>query len=218
MENKWIIIFTFLAIIILILSYFNIYRYIRIHYDSDDKYIKKYKKIKKHQMDCRIIISLTTIPERIKHIKPVLKSLLDQTIKVDQIVLNIPKICKGDTYDIPEELNKMCNIFTCGRDYGPGTKFIPTILRENNADTIIIMLDDDYIYGENFIKTLLEEYKKDPLNALCLNEGMLIKPEFIDPKILYTNKKYINNEWIKKYILPKIKNIKYNNNLRSFLI
>ena len=37
-------------------------------------------------------------------------------------------------------------------------------------------------------------------------------------KCIYTNKKYIDNEWIKKYIKSEQKNINYNKNLRSFMI
>ena len=124
----------------------------------------------------------------------------------------------NNVYDVPDDLNNMCNVFTCGRDYGPGTKFFPTILREQETNTIIIMLDDDYIYGYDFIETLLNENEKEPESAIIMNEAMLIKPEFIDTSVLYTNKKYIDNEWIKKYIKSPKKYIDYGSNLRSFMM
>jgi len=214
--NKAIIIFALFSIIIFLILYYDIYRYIKIHFDDESEYINKYRKLKKCQ-DCRIVISLTTVPDRVKLLKPVIKSLLDQSVKVDQIVLNLPKLCKEKPYDVPDDLKKMCNIFTCGRDYGPGTKFIPTILREQEADTIIIMLDDDYIYGFNFIETILNEYNKNPDCSIVLKEAILLKPEFLDTSVIYTNKKYIDNNWIKKYIKSAQKNMKYTNNLRSFM-
>lgn len=210
-----------LVIFILILYFFYIYdiiRYISLHYDSDDmKYIKNYKKLKKY-MDCRVVVSLTTTPDRIKKIKPVLKSLLDQTIKVDRIILNIPNSCNGSKYDVPEDYKNICNVYNCGRDYGPGTKFMPTILRETSANTIIIMLDDDYIYSKDFLETILNEYKKNPDCAISTNNTILIKPEFLDISVIYTTKKYIDNDWIKKYIKSNIINLEYNKNLRSFMI
>ena len=209
------IIFILLLLILIVFYYYNIFRYIKIHFDSDSEYIKNYKKLKKFNNTDRIVISLTTTPDRIQYIKPVIKSLLDQTVKVDQIVLNIPKLCKNKPYDIPEELNNMCNIFTCGKDYGQGTKFIPTILRETSSNTIIIMVDDDYIYGKNFIKTILSKYNNKNC-AICMNEAILIKPEFIDTDVIYTNKKNVNNEWIKKYIKSDKYDFEYNKNLRSF--
>ena len=217
MNKKIAIILLLFTVIIFLIVNYNIYRYIKIHFDDDSGYIKNYKNLSKCQ-DCRIVISLTTVPERIKLLKPVIKSLLDQSVKVDQIVLNIPKMCKEKPYDVPDDLNNMCNVFTCGRDYGPGTKFFPTILREQETNTIIIMLDDDYIYGYDFIETLLNEYEKEPESAIIMNEAMLIKPEFIDTSVLYTNKKYIDNEWIKKYIKSPKKYIDYGSNLRSFMM
>uniref|UniRef100_A0A6C0E1D0 Glycosyltransferase 2-like domain-containing protein n=1 Tax=viral metagenome TaxID=1070528 RepID=A0A6C0E1D0_9ZZZZ len=209
------IIFILLLIIVIIFYYYDIFRYIKIHFDSDYEYIKNYKKLNKFNYTDRIVISLTTTPDRIQYIKPVIKSLLDQSVKVDQIVLNIPKLCKNKEYDIPKELNSMCNIFTCGKDYGQGTKFIPTILRETSLNTIIIMVDDDYIYGRNFIKSILSQYSKRNC-AICMNEAILIKPEFIDTDVIYANKKNVNNDWIKKYIKSEKYDFEYNKNLRSF--
>ena len=214
--NKQTIILVLFIIIIFLILYYDIYRYIKIHFDDESEYINKYRKLKKCQ-DCRVVISLTTVPDRVKLLKPIIKSLLDQSVKVDQIVLNLPKMCKEQPYDVPNDLKNMCNIFTCGRDYGPGTKFIPTILREQEADTIIIMLDDDYIYGYNFIETILNEYNRNPDCAIILKEAILLKPEFLDTSVIYTNKKYIDNDWIKKYIKSEQKNMEYNNNLRSFI-
>ena len=103
------IIFILLLIIVIIFYYYDIFRYIKIHFDSDYEYIKNYKKLNKFNYTDRIVISLTTTPDRIQYIKPVIKSLLDQSVKVDQIVLNIPKLCKNKEYDIPKELNSMLN-------------------------------------------------------------------------------------------------------------
>jgi hypothetical protein len=80
------------------------------------------------------------------------------------------------------------------------------------------MLDDDYIYSKDFLEIILNKFKKNPDCSICTNEAMLIKPEFLDTNVLYTNKKYIDNDWIKKYIKSKIINLDYDKNLRSFLI
>lgn len=217
MEPKIVLLLIFILILYLFYIY-DIIRYITLHYDSDDmKYIKNYKKLKKY-MDCRVVVSLTTTPARIKDIKPILRSLLDQTIKIDKIILNIPNSCNGIKYNIPEEYKNMCEIYNCGRDYGPGTKFMPTILRETSANTIIILLDDDYIYSKDFLKYILDIFKKNSNSSICTNESILLKPEFLDKNVIYTNKKYINNEWIKKYINSNIINLNYNKNLRSFMI
>jgi len=39
----------------------------------------------------KYIISLTTIPSRINYIETTIKSLVEQTLKPEKIILNIPK-------------------------------------------------------------------------------------------------------------------------------
>ena len=51
-----------------------------------------------------IIASLTTIPSRIDLLKPILDSVLNQTIPIDHIEINIPYTClrTEEEYTIPE--------------------------------------------------------------------------------------------------------------------
>ena len=98
-----------------------------------------------------IIISLTTIPNRINKIRPQLKSLLHQIQPASMIYLAIPKysIREEKKYKIPDDL-KSCSritILNTEKDWGPATKIIPTFLKEvNNRNAIIIIVDDDNIY------------------------------------------------------------------------
>jgi len=211
--EKNIIIVLFFFIFIYIFIIFDLVRYFTIHFDADDKYIKNYK-FKPKVGHEKIIVSLTSTPMRIKKIKPVIKSLLDQTVRVDQIVINIPK---SFNCDIPKELNDMCNIYKCGKDYGPGTKLIPTVLRETSENVILILVEDDYIYGKTFIEDLLNKYKENP-SCLFSKEGVLLKPDFLHSDLIYTTKKFINNDWIKNYVNTNINEIKNKNNIKSFLI
>ena len=181
-----IIFFILLVIIIILILYYDFYRFLKIHYDDDNNYILNYK-YKPKIIKNKIILSLTSTPYRIKYIKPVIKSLLCQSIRVEQITLNITEQCKKD---IPENFNNMANIYTCN-DYGKGTKFIPTIFRENDKNTIIILLDDSYIYGYDFIETLIEKHIKYPNNVIYTKEAILFKPNFVNINIIQTNKKKI---------------------------
>lgn len=209
-------------ILLLILFYFiyiyNLHRFVLLHFADSDYYIQNYKNIEKNTKD-KIILSLTTTPKRINKIDSVLRSLLDQTIRVDQIALNIPlKSNSGKEYIIPSHLEKMCNIFRSGKDYGPGTKFIPTLLREGDIDTTIILLDDDYIYGKDFLEKLIDFSKKNKDKCIVSDHAILIKPEYIDIDILKSNKKYIDDDWIKKYIKNDIIELSYDKNFRNLFI
>ena len=212
------LVFILLLIILYFIYIYDFYRFIAIHTNDIDDYIYEYQRLHKNS-DKKIILSLTTTPKRIKNIEPVLKSLLDQTIKVDQIALNLPiKPNCGKEYIIPQNYKKVCNIFNCGKDYGPGTKFIPTLLREGDAETIIILLDDDYIYGKDFIEQLVNLSTQNQTKCIESDHAILVKPEHIDIDILKSNKKFIDDNWIKKYIKTDIINLPYDKNFRNIFV
>ena len=118
----------------------------------------------------KIIASLTTIPSRIDLFLPTLQSIVNQTIAVDSIEINIPYIFKrtGETYKIPEWLlnleqdskNSKCKIqIFRTEDYGAITKVAPTLIRhKDDVDTYVWSLDDDYMYPVNMLAVLYREF------------------------------------------------------------
>lgn len=207
------IILTILSLIITLLYYFGIIRYFQLHFYNTEKYLENYKKLDKASNN-KVIISFSTSPENIKNIKPMLNSILDQTVKVDNIFLNLPKDKK---YEIPEDYKKILNIFNCGQDYGCANKFIPTILREENNNTIIILLEDDYVYGKDFIESLIESYETNK-NAIISKKGILVIPEFFDMNIFNRNINELDDQWIQNCINCKKTNLSYSENYKSFSI
>ena len=61
-----------------------------------------------------------------------------------------------EKYDIPKYIKDIANIFPAGKNYGKGTKIIPMLLREKECGTIIIALDENRVYGQDFIYSLIE--------------------------------------------------------------
>lgn len=109
----------------------------------------------------KYIISFTTSPTRIHKCKSMLDSLLNQTFKPDLIMLNIPHVFArtSEEYEIPLGIEDNILINRSDRDYGPGTKVIPTVkyLKDNNfnpAETRIVYLDDDIIYPPTMLETM----------------------------------------------------------------
>ncbi|MCX6920135.1 MAG: hypothetical protein NTX20_02255, partial [Verrucomicrobia bacterium] len=95
----------------------------------------------------RIIATLTTAPDRIHLLEPVLRSLTSgQSRPPDEIHLNIPHrfARTGAEYVIPDFIGKYpVQVFRC-EDEGPGTKIIPTIRRTPAArDVWFFVVDDD---------------------------------------------------------------------------
>lgn len=213
MNDKLFIIVTVLSLLFSILYYIGIVRYFKLHIDKNDKYLENYRNLDKNY-DKKVIISFTTTPEKINKIKPMLNSLLDQTVKVDQFVLNIPP---NFNCEVPEEYKKMLNVFNCGKDYGCVTKLIPTLLREDDNSSIIILLNDNIIYGKDFIENLIEEYKKYKL-PIINNKAILITPEFFNMSIYDRKNCNLDDEWIINNIKGEKKNFTYNENYKSLFI
>lgn len=147
----------------------------------------------------KIIVGLTTSPTRIKHLTPVLKSILGQSCPPDEIHLNIPTIFKrdGTTYIIPEEISKLDPKIKIIRteDIGPGTKIIPSLLGlDATSDTLVITADDDILMLPRTIEVIVEAFGQNP-EAIYGLSGYQLDPEL---KPLYYNKK-INVEVLEGY-------------------
>ena len=131
----------------------------------------------------RTVVTMTTIPERIDMMKPVLNSLLTQSVRVDEIALNIPRVSrKGNMYQVPNWLSALKNVTVhrVEKDEGPGTKIFPTLRREPHG-TIIIAVDDDNIYHSNMVEGLVKEYYRYKKKYAITNYGMSMSPELKFP-------------------------------------
>ena len=113
----------------------------------------------------KIIFSITTSPQRILKLKPVIDSILEQ--EVDILRINIPKIFKrtGEKYKIPDFIknNNRIKIFEYDEDYGPTMKVLPTLMEHKDDDnTIIIYGDDDVRILPHLVKTYIKFIKFYP--------------------------------------------------------
>lgn len=112
-----------------------------------------------------VVGSLTTLPKRLIHLHDTLKSIQTQTRPLDKLYLNIPyETRKGEKYVIPSDLLDDIPyservIFNRCKDYGSITKILPTLLEEQDPETIIISFDDDMIYDVNVVQSLYDGVK-----------------------------------------------------------
>lgn len=118
--------------------------------------------------DEKIILSLTSFPERIDEIKFTLYSLLNQNLKPDKLVLWLAReqFPNGEK-DIPKDVLNLkkngLSIRWCN-DLGSYKKLIPS-LKEYSND-IIVTADDDLFYHENWLKQLYSDHKLYPNNII----------------------------------------------------
>lgn len=201
------VIFKILLLIILWLVYrFAILRYISINLNPlKNSYIDKYQKLPRANKAKKVIISFTTIPSRIETSKYMLSSILDQSVRVDEVRLYIPTETRsGKRYEIPtwmQTLQKTWPEFSikiCDKDWGPATKIIPALLDEKETDNFIIYLDDDMVYHKQVVEKLVDasnrNYNKAICNisgknkVICGFAGCLVRPRFFDlEKIILTD-------------------------------
>ena len=110
----------------------------------------------------KIIVSLTTFPPRINSVYKTISTLLEQTVKPDEVVLWLATEEKKKK-KLPENLTNLqtfgLTIKWCDniKSY---KKLIPALAEY--PDDIIITVDDDYYYDKDLVKNLLEEHKKYP--------------------------------------------------------
>ena len=112
----------------------------------------------------KLIISLTTIPPRMKLITPTLRDLLAQSAEVAEVRLNISRSYRRfdfDEADIPAYPSgvKVCLV---DEDYGPATKVLPTARAFANEDVEILFCDDDQHYPVGWAQQFLDARRERP--------------------------------------------------------
>jgi hypothetical protein len=126
----------------------------------------------------KVVVSLTTNPGRLLNIEPVIQHLLAQDYEIQQIEINLPDLyknreeyvipdfLKGDDIDFLENKSWRClkypkvKIFRTGKDIGPATKVIPTLIRyKDDKEVYIASFDDDHKYPRMMVSTLLRGLK-----------------------------------------------------------
>lgn len=123
----------------------------------------------------KITISLTTTSNRLHLCRATLYSLVTQNLKPHKVIINLSShpylkdegiqnldVSSYLTQGIENELKKIIHIEWV-ENTGPFRKLIPT-LQTARLDDIIVTADDDIIYGEEWLSSLLKDF--DPKSML----------------------------------------------------
>lgn len=124
----------------------------------------------------RVVASLTTMPDRYFKTVKTLQTLNKQTYKFDAIYLSLPEKSRRLGIDYPpitEEMAQLCTVVRC-IDYGPITKILGGLLSEDDPETVIISFDDDMIYPNTLVESLMRHHNEFPDSAIG-SSGMLLK-------------------------------------------
>lgn len=118
----------------------------------------------------RLIVSLTSYPERIGLVSKAIITILNQKeCKPDAVELWLAgEQFPGGTADLPEELTKLtsCGLDICWcEDLKSFKKLIPAL--KKHPDAIIVTADDDAYYSRRWLERLYASYQRDPSNIYC---------------------------------------------------
>jgi hypothetical protein len=133
-----------------------------------------------------LIVSLTTIPERLHKVHLCIEALLRQSCKPDFLMMwvSVPED------KIPKKLARLTKrglqIRFC-KDIRSYTKIIYTL--KENPQSIIVTADDDRFYRKDWLKQLYDAYQKEPQYIHCHRAHLMTQKP--DGKI----KKYQEWHW-----------------------
>ena len=154
---------------------------------SPDHYIQSYKNLPKFSNDRTVAVYNH---KKTDNLVPFLNSLLDQTVKLDEIIVVIPYT---EIKDIPEDIKKYISIHGHTKTFdnelsdkpsmNPSTALIYTVLTETNSNTNIILVDVDKVYSQDFIQTVLEKSQENPDKIVKGKNAILVKPKYFNNKI-----------------------------------
>ncbi len=152
----------------------------------------------------KIIVSMTTIDSRINDIKPVIDSILKQTLKPDSFELYLSDHSTlfegGIDNGIPPE-----SVPVFLREYerqgalkikyvdniGPAKKLLPCLKDNWGTDNIIITIDDDTKYPKDLIEMLYKCYKQEQCMIALHGKSVAFEQGEIVPS-------YNRWQWIRK--------------------
>jgi len=185
----------------IVLSYFGIIRYIIIQMKGNESYMSNYSKLPDSVKDKRVVLSFSLEPSDMDNVKPMLNSILDQTVKVDAIFATVKQENKEL---VPEWVKKIAVILPSGKDYGDCNNIVPILLREKEEDTIIITLQNDVVYGKDFIESMVDESINHPKASIQDTKGLalLVKPDLCSGVTDCCSKEYT-----KKLFMQKVDNL-----------
>jgi hypothetical protein len=144
----------------------------------------------------RVIVALSTLPDRITRLEPVLRCLFEQTRPPDEILLAIPKFSLRlqKAYVIPSTLESIprLRILRSENDWGPATKFIPALQHElamGRPETLLMVVDDDRLYPRDALATYLHYHRQLPDAALCFRGGPMPRSlDWRESKLTFGNR------------------------------
>ena len=142
------------------------------------------------QRDKKLIVTLTSFPERIKEVHLGITTLLNQTLKPDMIILWLAEDeFPNKEKDLPQALLNLqkygLTIRWC-ENLKSYKKIVPALLEY--PDDILVTADDDLFYRKDWLELLYKSYEQNPdylyghriKEILTVKEGQNVTAKYLD--------------------------------------
>lgn len=124
---------------------------------------------------------MTSWKLRIGNVAPVLKTILNQTVKPDLIELNLSiEEFPNKEEELPEDLkqlmedNKIIEINWCEGNTWTFKKIIPTLKKFYGEKYYLVSIDDDYLYAPSFIGKSIAELERLGVDAFNFSNTAIL--------------------------------------------
>ena len=116
----------------------------------------------------KLICTLTTFPDRIDSVQYTIKSLFNQSMKPDKIVLWLAESEFKD-FEFPESIKQLqkrgLELRYCENYFGHKRYY--KIIEEQREDELIVMFDDDIIFPYYMLERLYDKWLEFPDCVIC---------------------------------------------------
>lgn len=188
------LIFSVVTLIYIIMVYYGLDRYLLLHVKSTEGYISKYSGIEKDQEKVVVVFDGNTCTNTA--LKPFLNSLLDQTVRIDDICvcLSTESKKKFPSFVSVQECDKNCNPLSL------------VVLREMEGDTFLLVLKPDLVYGQDYIAQMLEKARKNPEKVITDGHGgLLLRQRFFSGNVVESCEKGKGGNCVEDWVKNKTK-------------
>lgn len=177
-----------ISVILVIVTYYGIFRYMSICNKDCEYYAERYLTLPRVTSKNKVVVSMYIKEDNLAK-NLTLKSILDQTVHPDQIIIVSP-----NDIQVPDFLKKDSIVVKQHTTKKSEAAFMVPLETQKDANTKIIIVTDGVVYGPDFIEVLVEESEKFPESVIFV-EG-------------YDASKYVTGK-IQKTQNPSLINIEY---------
>lgn len=124
-----------------------------------------------------IIVSFTSWKDRIENVPAVCDSILNQSLKADSIELNLSTDeFTNKENELPGDVIKLVSdgllkINWVKENTKSFKKFIPVLKKYYGKEYFLLTIDDDLLYGNDYIKMMVSEVKD--CDVFCPHQGLV---------------------------------------------